>query len=348
VKLRPEQLAAHLRQGLAPVYVLSGDEPLQLQEAADAIRAAARAAGHTERRVLHAEPGFDWSVLSGEAAALSLFAERRLLDLRLPSGKPGKDGARVLAEYARAPAEDTVLLLQLPKMARRDLAAAWLRALERAGVLIQVWPLNPAQTLRFVGERLQRAGFRPDRAAVRALTERVEGNLLAAVQEIEKLALLREPGPLGAADVLAATADSARYDPFELSEAALRGDRRRCLRVLRGLQGEGVHPSQVLWALARDVRILADYSARAAAGHDPAAALRDIWQREHQGLLRKAAGRADPATWRAALARCAAVDRCIKGLAPGNPWDELLQLAFLVAGQPLLRPASPAIAQECP
>ena len=335
MKLPFARLGGHLEKSLAPVYLIAGDEPLQKMEASDAIRTAAQQQGFSERQVIHVETGFDWSMLEGEAAAMSLFAEKKIIDLRMPTGKPGREGSKAITHYLQHPPEDNLLLIQTGKLDRGSMNSAWVKAIDKAGIVMQIWDLNPADTLRLVAERLQRAGFHADRDAVRLLTERVEGNLLAAVQEIEKLRLIRDPGPLSLEDVLAAVADSARYDPFELADAALMGDARRVLKILRGLEGEGVHPNVILWALTRDIRVLADYSALQSHGHGPQAAMQGVWK-NRQSLLHRAARRFDADQWARLLRHCARVDRVAKGIGEGNAWEELLQLALSLAGQPVL------------
>ena len=335
MKLPFARLGAQLAKSLAPVYLIAGDEPLQKMEAADAIRAAAQKRGFSERQVIDVEAGFDWSKLEAEAAAMSLFAEKKIIDLRLPSGKPGRDGSKAIANYLAHPPEDNLLLIQTGKLDRGAMNSVWVKAIDKAGVVTQIWDLNPADTLKLVAERLERAGFQADRDAARLLTERVEGNLLAAVQEIEKLRLIREPGPLSVEDVAAAVADSARYTPFELADAALLGDARRALKILRGLEGEGVHPNVILWGLARDVRVLADYSSLQTHGHSPQAAMQGVWK-NRQSMLHRAVRRLDADGWAGLLRHCARIDRIAKGIGEGNVWDELLQLTLALAGQPLL------------
>ncbi len=336
MKQSPRTLEASLQKGLAPIYLISGDEPLQAMECGDLIRREARRQGFTERQVLQVETGFDWSALQGEAAAMSLFAEKKLIELRMPGGKPGMAGGKVLRAYADQPPPDNLLVIHAGKLDGSTKRSAWVKALDKAGVWIEVWELNPAQTLQFVGERLRQAGFRPDQEALRLLTERVEGNLLAAAQEIEKLRLIREPGPLSAEDVIQAVADSARYDPFELIDAALIGDAHRVIRILQGLHGEGVHEAQILWAVSRDLRILADFSARQARGANPETALRAVWG-ARKNLILRAARRHSADAWAAMLRCCVRLDRMIKGLAQGNLQDELLQLLLTVAGEPAIR-----------
>ena len=339
MKLTPQNLAANLQKTLVPVYLLTGDELLQMMEAGDAIRAAAATQGYTERQVLQLEPGFDWSQLLGEAAAMSLFAERKLIELRMPTGKPGREGGKALREYAANPPEDNILLIHSGKLDKGARNSAWVKALDKAGASLQIWDLDPAATLRFVKERLQKSGFIVDQDAARLLTERVEGNLLAAVQEIEKLSLICQPGPLDVAEIASAVADSARYNPFELIDAALLGDSRRCIKILRGLQGEGVHEVQILWAISRDVRIMSDYASLKAARQDPATALNSIWG-QRKAMVARAGNRHSAVTWASILGCCIHLDRVIKGLAQGNVWDELLQLLLWIAGEPAIQPTS--------
>ena len=334
MKLAVKQLDGHLKNKLAPVYLLCGDEPLQMMESADAIRRAANEQGFTERQVMHVEAGFDWSQLQGEAASMSLFSERKVLDLRMPTGKPGREGGAALREYTRHLSEDNILLLQSGKLDKNVRNSAWVKALEQAGVYIQIWDLGPADSLRFVIERLQQAGFQPDHEAAKLLTERVEGNLLAAVQEIEKLSLLHPPGPLAGKAIVEAVTDTSRHDPFELVDAALMGDAQRCLKILFTLKAGGVHENIILWALSRDIRSLVDYVEMREAGHNPEPALASVWAKR-KILLQKASHRHPASVWQQLLNRCVALDHVIKGLQQGNAWDDLLQLTLWFAGEPL-------------
>lgn len=336
MKLKEQDLQAHLKKPLLPVYLVSGDEPYQLLKATDSIREAATAQGFTERTVFHVDTSFDWSELSGEAAAMSLFAERKLLDLRMPSGKPGREGGKAIQAYCANPSADNVLLIRAGKLDRSAKSSAWVKALDKLGAWVEVWDKNPAQTLQFVGQQLQQAGFQADRDAVKVLTERVEGNLLAASQEIEKLKLIRDPGPIDAATIKSLVADSARYDPFELIDAALLGDTHRTIKMLWGLKGEGAAVNQVLWSVSRDVRILADFTAMRDAGNPADVVLRQVWGNRQQ-VLQRAAGRHSPERWARLLRRCIELDQLVKGILKGDAWDELLQLLMWIAGKPALR-----------
>lgn len=332
MRLKPEQLAQQLQRGIAPIYLVCGDEPLQSMEACDAIRAAARAAGCTERMVFEAERGFDWTQLMQARANLSLFAERRLLELRLPTGKPGVEGAKALMEYLAAPSSGDVLLILAGKLDKESQQAKWFVALDKAGVVVQVWPVEPAQLPAWVDRRMRAKGLQPTREAAALLAERVEGNLLACAQEIEKLALVRE-GALDAEAVAAAVADSARYNVYDLVDRALAGEAAQCARALQGLRGEGEEPVLVLWALARELRALAQMRAALAAGkgEDTVLAEHRVWDKR-KTLVRAALKRHSLPACRDLLRRAAAIDRVIKGATRGNAWDELLQLALGLAG----------------
>ena len=266
MKIFPDKLEATLKKGLLPIYFFSGDEPLQLGEAADAVRRHAREQGYTEREVMHVDKGFDWNELLMASNSMSLFAEKRVIDLRLPSGKPGKDGGAALVEYAGRPPEDTVLLISSGKVDKRSQSAKWYTALDKVGATLQVWPVETADMPRWLDQRLRSRGLQTEKDAVRVIADRVEGNLLAAAQEVDKLVLLNGTGALSLEQVESAVADSARFDVFGLVDAALEGDAPRLTRMLDGLRGEGVEPILVLWALARELRSLADMAAQNESG----------------------------------------------------------------------------------
>lgn len=325
-------MAGHLERSSAPIYLVSGDEPLLVQEACDAIRAAARARGVSERTVFEVDGSFDWNALYQAAGNLSLFAERRLIELRFAAPKIG-DGAAPLQAFAAAPPEDTLLLLVFPRLDSQTQKTKWYSAVEGAGAALHLWPPDLAQLPGWVGRRMTMRGLKPGRGAAELLAERSEGNLLACVQEIEKILLLRGPGPIEADEVLQAVADSARYDVYDLVDAALAGDAARCLRVLRGLREEGVEPPLPAWALTRAVRTHAGFAARREAGENLESLLRfdRVWSRR-QGLVERALRRHGRRTWWELLRRAGQVDRVAKGQVPGNAWDELLQLTLIIAG----------------
>ncbi len=338
MQLRPEQLDAHLKKTLAPVYFLTGDDPLLMTEAADALRAAARARGFADREVLSVESGFDWDQLLAAAGNLSLFAEQRILELRLPTGKPGDAGAKALRAYVERPPEDTVLIILAGKLDASARKSKWVQALEQAGVMITLWPVDMHKLPAWIRQRMQDRGLKPEPEAVALLAERVEGNLMAAAQEIEKLLLLQGSGPLSAAAVQAAVADSARFDVFGLVDTALSGEVARSQRMLTALRGEGVEPVLILWALAREIRSLAAMAREVAQGTSPGQVMAKyrVWE-SRKKPIGAALGRLRLPQWQRLLRQAAELDRVIKGQAPGNPWDELVQLTLRLAGLELRR-----------
>ena len=332
MRLRPEQLDAHLRQSLLPVYILSGDEPLQVQEAGDAIRAAARHAGYLNRELFVAESGFDWNTLRLTLESGSLFSERKFVDLRLPNGAPPKDGAKVLEHFAARPPEDTLILLSLPRLSAAEQKAGWLQAAERSGAFVQIWPLDGVQLTDWLERRLKRHGMSADRTVAQFLAGRVEGNLLAAQQEIDKLYALHGPGHLSLAAVEDAVADNSRFDVFALGDAALLGHGGRAAHILAVLEAEGTAAPVVLWALTREIRLLLQLHVRSQAGASLDATLRQLRQPDkRKPALQKALQRSQPALLHSLLLRSAATDRMIKGMEAGNPWDGLLDIAVSLA-----------------
>ena len=315
MRIRPEQLERHLARGLASVYVVHGDEPLQREESLDAIRSAARAAGFAERIVLHAESGFDWSELQTHAANLSLFAERRLIDLRVSGGSPGRDGGPSLAQYAANPPPDLVLLLSCARLDRRSTSTKWFKALEGAGDVIEVYPVRGHDLPRWIVDRSAVRGIAFERDAAAALAERSEGNLLACAQEIDKLHLLVEGRPITVDDVMGTVADSARFGAFDLIDPALQGDGARTVRILHVLREEGVEPFHVLGSLTWAIRGVCAVAAGVEGGARFDDALRMAsggWWRRKQAL-RSALRRMPRRGWIGLLDVAEGVDRCLKG-----------------------------------
>ncbi|HKE44895.1 MAG TPA: DNA polymerase III subunit delta [Steroidobacteraceae bacterium] len=325
MKLNVDSLAAHLTRDLKSAYLVTGDEPLLAAEALDAIRRKARDAGYSERRVFFVERGFDWNELRTESQSLSLFAERRVIDVRMPGGKPG-DGAELLQSLVEKPAPDQLLLVSSGKLERQTLQSEWVKAFERAGVWVQVWPIDTARLPDWITSRMRARGLVPEPGAAELLAERAEGNLLAAQQEIDKLVLLVKPGPVDAAGLSQVVADSARFDVFQLGDAALRGDARRALRVLDGLRSEGVEPTLVLWVLSRELRALWQHLSQERGGRSAPA-----WQRPSPALL-AAAQRARNVDFTDLVTLAVRADRTIKGRNPGDAWDALALLAARLAG----------------
>ena len=305
--LRAEQLQAQLAKSLAPLYVVHGDEPLLALEAADAVRAAARKAGYGEREVFFAERGFDWSELLHAGASLSLFGDKKIVELRIPGGKPGTQGAEAIAAYCARAGGDILTLVSLPRLDRAAQSSAWFGALAAAGVVVDVFPVERARLPAWIGERLARQGQRAPREVVEFLSDRVEGNLLAAFQEVQKLALLAPEGELALGDVREVVANVARYDAYDASAALLAGDTARYVRVIEGLRGEGEAPTFVLWAIAEDLRALERIQAGAAEGRPLDALLREnrVWG-ARQAPIKAAVRRLSGAAIARALAACGA------------------------------------------
>jgi DNA polymerase III subunit delta len=339
MRIDSEQLPHHLSRGLKPLYVLFGEELLLALEAADRIRAAALNQGYDERRVLFVESGFDWGEVAMVGNSLSLFAPRRVLDLRIPSGKPGKDGSEALQRLAGSLPADTIVLITLPGLDRQQLASKWFDALERAGVAVHAAAVKREQLAQWLSGRLAQQDQRADTETTEFLVSRVEGNLMAAYQEVQKLALLFPPGVLPFEDVKNAVLDVARYNVFEIGATLLKGERAHFVRMLDGLRGEGTALPLVLWAIAEEARAMARVKGAMDAGRPLVQALREarVWG-PRQDLIPSALNRLTSAELIGALRRGAEVDRMIKGLADGDVWDALLQL-----GLSLMAPAQKSV-----
>jgi DNA polymerase III subunit delta len=331
VRISPEALPSALARGLRSAYLVTGNEPLLIAEACDAIRATARAQGYADREVHFLERGFDWNGLLADAANLSLFATRRLLELRI-GPTPDAESGRALAGLAERPPEDTVLLVS-GELEYKSLKAAWVGAFEKHGALVVVQPVERPALPGWIRERLGRKGVTIEPAAAELLADRVEGNLLAAQQEVERIALLMPEAALDAGQVAELVADSARYDVFELSAAAFSGQPGRALRILAGLRGEGREPPLVLWALLNDLRGLSRVAQRAERERSLDAIFRaeQIWSRR-QEPLRAALKRLSRADIDSLLLAAAATDRMAKGSLKGDPWVALEALTARIAG----------------
>ncbi len=324
MKLYPDKLEAHLSQKLAPVYLIHGDEPLQIMELGDRLRQHARDTGFAERQVIVVTEDADWSTFREAADSFSLFAEQRLIELRLPSGKPGRLGSEVLKQYCTSPPEDVLLIVTSAKLDRSGSNSAWFKAIDKVGVTIAIWPIAPAQLGTWLKKRLSDVGLVPDQNALSLLIERVEGNLLAARQEVERLALLYPTGELTADHVLSAVGDSARYSVGDLSVSALNGQSKRALRILNGLREEAVSEVLILWSLNNEIRAGARTAEAVEAGVSEAAALKSagVWQ-NRAIPLKNALARHSARNWLSMLSACTTIDRQIKGQAPGSSWDGL-------------------------
>jgi DNA polymerase-3 subunit delta len=332
LRLNADQLPAALSRGLAPIYLVSGDEPLLVGEAADAIRAAARTAGYADRQVFFIDRSFAWDGLRNASQSLSLFAERRFFELRMPSGKPdiGKSdkGAAQLVQLAESPPPDVVCLIVTDKLDKKSGDAPWVRAVEKHGVWLPIWPVETAALPGWLRARAKALGVDIEPAAAQLIVERVEGNLLAAKQELEKLSLLSDGAPISSELVLRSVGDSARYDVFQLAEAAAAGDAPRAMHVLLGLKSEGVEPTLILWALLRE--------------------LRGLWQARERDRLRsnargsgwnlaaqpsaRALSRLRKLPLAPLLIQASQADRILKGLAAGDAWSAITGLTGAISG----------------
>jgi DNA polymerase III subunit delta len=331
VRTSPDALQAGLGRGLRGAYLVTGAEPLLIAEAAGSIREAARASGYADREVHFVERGFDWDELLRDAANLSLFASRRLIEIKF-SATPDAEGQRVLASLAAQPPTDTVLLVA-GELDRKPLAAAWVKAFEQHGVLVVTQPVERGALPEWIRGRLGRHGLSIEPAAAQVLADRVEGNLLAAQQEVERIALLMPGATLNAEDVARLVADSARYDIFELSASAFSGDAERALRIVAGLRAEGREPPLVLWALVNDLRALSRVAQRLAGGGGLEDAFRaeQVWS-NRQGPLRAALKRLDRGRIDSLLVAAARADRVAKGSLRGDAWVEIEGLIARIAG----------------
>lgn len=330
MRLSSEQIAAHLARELKPLYAVYGAEALLALEAADRIRACARAQGYGEREILTVDSGFKWSHLAMAGGSQSLFASRKLLDLRIPNGKPGVEGSAALQEYCESLPADTITLIALPDVDWRAQKAGWFEALDRTGVLVEARPVTRKALPQWLAGRLQAQQQHADDDVLAFIADRVEGNLLAAFQEVQKLALLHPPGTLTLDAVRDAVLDVARYDVFNLGEVMIDGDPLRLARTLDGLRGEGTAPPLVLWAMAEEIRGLAKIMTGLQNGKPVSMLWREarIWGSSHQNVVQQNLRRISMPQVTDALRHAANIDRLVKGLTRGDAWDELLQLGL--------------------
>ncbi len=329
MKLNYDSLSAHLAGDPARAYLVCGDEALLVGEAADAIRARVRRAGFEEREVFFIERVADWEGVRNSSNNLSLFGARKLIELRLPSGKPGVGGANAIADLLRDPNPDNVHLMITGKLEREQLNSAWVKAFESAGAFLNIWPIEVARLPQWLRARAAKLSIELDDDAMRFIVERTEGNLLAAQQELEKLRMLA-PATQGTARVdlaavQASIGDSARFDVFQLGDAALAGDVPRAIRILGGLRSEGVEPTLALWSLSREI-----HNTWGATQHNGVNSR--SWQRP-SASLETAKRRAAKLPFARLAARISRTDRMIKGQQRGDAWDEMALLVVEFSGR---------------
>jgi DNA polymerase-3 subunit delta len=337
LKLSSRQLRAHLGSALESTYLVAGQEPLLVAEATDAIRSAARERGFDQRDLYSVERGFKWSELESGADSLSLFAARRIIELRLPSGRPGDAGARTLSSLAERPDPDRLVLIVAGRLDGSAARSAWVKSIERHGVLVQAWPIERGELPGWLRARAGRLKLDLTAAAAELLAERVEGNLLAASQELQKLFMARGAGRIDEDAILEAVAVSARFDVFRLSDAVLAGDAGRALAVLRSLRAEGVEPTLVCWALSREIVLLGRLKFALGSGEslDRALGRHGVWRRR-QPVVRRALKTLGAVELRALLALAAEADTIIKGRLTARPWDALTRLVMAMLRPGLL------------
>ena len=336
MNITPERLPDHITKGLSALYVIYGDEPLTAIEAADSLRAAARAAGYTERSVYTVQGRYNWNAIFAGGDNLSLFAERRLVEIHIPSGKPGIDGAKALDTYVHALPGDTLTLITLPGLDWKATQSRWFSGLANVGTLIEARAIERPALPGWMERRMARQGLLADRAALEFLADRVEGNLMAAQQEIDKLALLLPPGKMSLADIENAVVDVSRLDAELLQDALLQGDTARFARIVADLQHSGEHPVAFMWRLADVVRMLLKLKIGVKQGEPLGMLMKQARVRDQRRpWVEKAMARLSQARIEAAQAMLALLDRQAKGLEPtGNPWDTILQMGLVMAAPP--------------
>ncbi len=328
MKTTTRQLEALLKKGVAPLYAVHGPEALLALEAADRIRESARREGATEREVFFAEPGVDWNRLSTAGSNLSLFASRRLVEIRVPTGKPGTEGAKAIAAWCARLPDDATTLVMLPELDWQQQKSSWFAALEGAGVLVEARAVTRDELPDWLAGRLARQGQRAAAETLEWLADRVEGNLLAAKQEVEKLALLLPAGEVSLESIREAVTDVARFERDTLLEAIHAADVGRIARVVESLEAEGEPAPLLLWTLTEELRLMMAL----AANQRP----RRFLPPDRMAALAKTARAHGVASFDRELLRAHRIDRMIKGVEAGDPWEAMVDLALGIAGKPLL------------
>ncbi len=325
MRLNLAQLKGYLSKGLQPIYLISGDEPLQMGEAADNIRAVAKKDGYLNREIFSVEGNFNWNQVILATDNLSIFADKKIIDLRVPSAKFGKEGSKMIIDYCQRPAADTLLLISTAKLTSSSLKNRWVQAVEKIGVVIQIWPLMEHDLISWLQQRLSKRGLQLDSMGLKILASRIEGNLLAAAQEIEKLYVLYGEGLLTTAQVQTVVADSSRFNVFNLTDAVLSGRVNRMIKILHGLQAEGIVAPVILWALNRELRCL--FELKTATNKDDIFRRYQVWG-NRKSLINKAVMRLNLVDLQQAFIMSAKADRQIKGQQSGDSWETLLEICL--------------------
>lgn len=332
-KLRIDQLNRHLKENLSHTYLVTGDETLLIEESCDAIRQRAYQDGFTERDRFFVDNQFDWSTLSSAANNLSLFSEKRIIELRIEKIKIGDKGSKAICEYLINPNQDNILLIITPKLDAAVQRSKWVKTIEKQGQWLPVWPISASQLPRWLDQRLKQAKLTADTQCIEILAARTEGNLLAANQEIEKLTLLSIDGYLTPELIAGAVADSARYDVFGLIDKIIFGDTRSAAKTLEGLKAEGTEATVILWAIAREIRTLLVILKRVQEGQSFSWAAKQakVWEQRHS-LLEQASKRLNSQKLQLLLRQANSIDKAIKGLRKADYWSELLDLVLNFSG----------------
>jgi DNA polymerase-3 subunit delta len=336
MKIKADQLAAQLNKKSSQIYLVNGDEPLIVEESCDLIRAQLKKDGFEEREVLHVETGFKWEYLLECANALSLFADKRLIEIRLGSQKINKAASKILQEYIKyAPAENTLLLIgdKLDGAAKKS---AWYKSIEQQGCIVEVWPIESAQLPLWLKKRAAAQNLKLEPDAIAILCDRIEGNLLAAKQELDKLLLLQGDTPLSADDIISAVADSSRYDVFSLMDAIIFRQSERSLKILQVLRQEAVEPTIILWAISREIRLLHELKTGLSQGqsYESLCSKLRIWGKKKQSLQQAATCQSFDSL-ESLLRQCANVDQIIKGMKTGDHWLQITDMALSLSGSQL-------------
>ena len=338
MKIYPEKLPDYLSDPSHWFYIISGDEPLLVQECCDTLRAHAKSNGFTEKTRFHIDHKFDWDQITLSFLNQSLFAEKKLIELYLPTGKPGTSGAKALQALISKAPEDTLLVLITGKLDLATQKTKWFTAIEKSSIFIPIWPIEAHKLPAFIKQRLNQSGINTDAKGIQAIADCVEGNLLAASQEIEKLKMQYGQSTLSFEQVKDALTDNARFNIFELVDCALNGDANRIARILKQLEQEATAPILILWALAKEIRTLASISHAMRQGQSKEQCFKNfrIWN-NRTALVSKGLQRHPLTNWQRLLQMANTLDAMIKGQAKGKVWDELLKLSLLMAGHRLFR-----------
>ena len=334
MKLRLDQLPQNLKNGLTPIYIVSGDVPLLVQECSDLIKKNAKEAGFSELERHYIDNQFNWNTLYQSTQSLSLFGDKKLIELRLPNGKPNDAGKSFLKDFAQKIDNDNLILLITDKLDSASQRAAWFKALEKAGTWVQIWPIEADKLPQCIHQRMRQAGLKPNNAAVQVIAEKVEGNLLAASQEIEKLRLVHGEGAIDEEKVLSSITDSARYDIFQLLETAQLGNAAKAIKILHGLKQEGLEATPILWAITRELRTLAAMTSKLENGSSVKQILQEyrIWEKR-KPAIQASLKRLHHKQVLQLIQKAQRADLALKGLEKNDPWLVFSEIILSISGR---------------